>query len=491
MLYAGPELKALLNYLHWVLAKNADIAAVHRKIVAKGRNVTDQRLSVYAKVQTFRKSWQDAVALNIVPSWDRFLQPWAYAFGGDDGLREAGVLYDAIGMAELRGAQGIQASPRIDGVEPSAEGTGLVTTEDYFVRLARAIEDSKAVGSEFDWSVCMLGQDQTEALTALDRALAGDPETGAGKKVPSGLSYWGLIPTNAWVTACEDPHWTMMRPGRSLQSFHRIWAELWPNLPNPAYHYVSLGPGTGKKDRAVLETLAARRPDLLYVPVDMSIDMLKQCVDATDGVSTAMQTLPVNLDFSSTFNITELRTMMAKLVGDDPILYSVLGNTVANFDDDRTLLRDLAGLLRPQDTLVVEIAVTQELEGRERLAWLEYSGSTRFKEFVTATLRQNSDISIPDASKSVRFQGVIEPGHAIRIEIYHDAVSDATLQLASAPIPFPAGDTIRLYLSRKYAISGIGDLLDFCSLERIADATSRLKNGFGNLLLLLAPTESA
>ena len=56
VLHAGPELKALLNYLHWVLAKNADIAVVHRRIVAKGRSVADQRLSVYAKVQTFRKS---------------------------------------------------------------------------------------------------------------------------------------------------------------------------------------------------------------------------------------------------------------------------------------------------------------------------------------------------------------------------------------------------------------------------------------------------
>jgi uncharacterized SAM-dependent methyltransferase len=279
----------------------------------------------------------------------------------------------------------------------------------------------------------------------------------------------------------------MMRPGRSLKSFHRTWADVLLRLPDTAYHYISLGPGTGKKDRIVLDTLALRRPDLLYVPVDMSIDMLKECLDATDGVSPTMQTFPINLDFSNIPNIVELRAMIAQLVGDDPILYSLLGNTLANFDDDKILLRNLAELLRPQDCLALEIAVTQELEGRERLAWLEYSGSTRFKKFATATLRYNSDISITDLSTAVRFQGVIEPGHAIRVEVYLDAVSDARLQLASAPIPFPAGDTIRLYLSRKYAAGGIKAMLASCGVERIAGADSRKKNGFGNRLMLLAP----
>ncbi|MBB5867876.1 putative SAM-dependent methyltransferase [Allocatelliglobosispora scoriae] len=490
--HAAPELKELLNYLRWVLAKNADIATVHRRIRAVERNSTDPRLIAYAKVQTFRRSWQDAMEFNKVPSWERVVRPWAVAFGGEDGLREAERLYNAIGAAELHRDHRDPSISRPGGTKSTIGRPGSVSSEEYFVRLARVLEGSKAAASELDWSVCLLGQDQAEALAVLDQALAGDPETGAGKRVPSGLSYWGLGPTNAWVNACDDPHWVMRRPGRSLQSFHRTWAEVWPSLPDDtAYHYVSLGPGTGKKDRIVLETLVGRQPDLMYVPVDMSVDMLKQCLDATDGLSPEMLSFPINLDFSSIFSIAELRTVTAQLGGGAPILYSLLGNTLANFDDDKELLRNLATLLRPQDRLVLEVAVTQELAGRERLAWLEYSGSIRFKEFVTATLRQNSDISMPDLSKSVRFHGVIEPGHAIRIEMYHDAVDDATLRLASAPIPFPAGDMIRLYVSRKYAVDGVEAMLDFCALDLVAQASSRTKNGFGNLLMLLAPAGEA
>ncbi len=492
LLHSATELKELLNYLHWVLTKNADIAVVHRKILAQGRNAADPRLNVYVKVQTFRKIWQDATERGILPSWDRLLQPWAFVYGGDDGLREAERLYDAIGGAEIRGEQAGSPMPPRAGGDWSVAGAGgarHVSTVDYFVRLAKAMEGSKAVGSEFDWSVCLLGQDQTEALAVLDRALAGDPETGAGKRVPSGLSYWGLGPTNAWVSACDDPHLVMRRPGRSLQSFHRSWTKLWPHLSDQGYHHVSLGPGTGKKDRIVLEALMSQHPDLLYVPVDMSIDMLKQCLDATDGVSPTMQTFPVNLDFSNIFNIGELRTLMNQLVGSEPILYSLLGNTLANFDDDRELLHNVGELLRPQDRLALELAVTEELAGRERLAWREYSGSTRFKEFVTATLRQNSDISIPDPSEAVRFHGVVEPGHAIRVEVYYDAVDSATILLSNAPIRFPAGDTIRLLLTRKYAVDGIDAMLDFCVLDEVAYATSRMEDGFGIRLMLLAPAD--
>jgi hypothetical protein len=134
------------------------------------------------KVQTFREVWQDAVERDIIPSWERLVQPWALAFGGEDGLRETARLFDAIGAAELQRVQtGSPTPPRAESGSPVPADKGLVSTKDYFLRLAMALEGSKAATSEFDWSVCMLGQDQTETLAALDQALAGDPETGVGK----------------------------------------------------------------------------------------------------------------------------------------------------------------------------------------------------------------------------------------------------------------------------------------------------------------------
>lgn len=96
----GPELRALLTYLLWTLAKRADIATVYRRIIAERDATGDPRLGTYEKLQTFREKWQDAWQAGVVPPWDRLVQPWALALGGEPGLAEAERRYDAIGAAE-------------------------------------------------------------------------------------------------------------------------------------------------------------------------------------------------------------------------------------------------------------------------------------------------------------------------------------------------------------------------------------------------------
>jgi hypothetical protein len=98
----GPELAALLRYLGWDLAKNADIAAVHRKIESERARTGDRRLSTYGKPQTFREHWRAAHESNILPDWDWLIQPWAIAYGGEDGLREADRLFRLIGAVAAR-----------------------------------------------------------------------------------------------------------------------------------------------------------------------------------------------------------------------------------------------------------------------------------------------------------------------------------------------------------------------------------------------------
>ena len=48
--------------------------------------------------------------------------------------------------------------------------------------------------------------------------------------------------------------------------------------------------------------------------------------------------LAVQLDFSIWDNMKVLGEMLSRLVGDDPILYTLTGNTLANFESDEELL---------------------------------------------------------------------------------------------------------------------------------------------------------
>ena len=82
-------------------------------------------------------------------------------------------------------------------------------------------------------------------------------------------------------------------------------------------------------------------------------------------------------------------------MGDEPILWGLLGNTAANFEDDFELIERLARLLRPQDRLMLEVATTSELAAdvSERSS-TEYLRSKAFCEFVTSALHQHTDLPI-------------------------------------------------------------------------------------------------
>src|SRR5262249_55816300 len=72
--------------------------------------------------------------------------------------------------------------------------------------------------------------------------------------------------------------------------------------------------------------------------------------------------LPPRLGFSAPENVAELRRLLHGMFGDEAILFSLLGNTLANFKNDTELLRMFAGqLLRPQDRFLLEVATTQRL----------------------------------------------------------------------------------------------------------------------------------
>ncbi|HAZ44689.1 MAG TPA: hypothetical protein DDW76_37510 [Cyanobacteria bacterium UBA11369] len=72
--------------------------------------------------------------------------------------------------------------------------------------------------SDLGWTLCFIGDSQQTKLAELVQELKGDfSQTGDGKQILSGFSYWGIGPTIAWDKTCADPFYPVMK--ESIQSF--------------------------------------------------------------------------------------------------------------------------------------------------------------------------------------------------------------------------------------------------------------------------------
>ncbi|WP_371407204.1 L-histidine N(alpha)-methyltransferase [Kribbella sp. NBC_00662] len=362
------------------------------------------------------------------------------------------------------------------------------------VPVIRKLEHALA-DDDFAWSLLLVGEDQTDKLATLTGDLRGPVSTtGDGKQITSGFSYWGIGPTIAWANATNDPFYLVMKAG--AESFLRHWRKVRPHVENGGFHLVSLGVGTGVKDRTILSDMRRNNRDMYYIPVDMSSEMLRMgTLEPVRGARFPVsQVLPVQLDFSIADNMDELAQMLARLVGNDPILFTLTGNTLANFESDEELLSTLTHVLRPQDRLLLEVASTTRLDQETADAAAdEYHQTRAFAEFVTSALRYNTDLKINN--DRVKFIGEVEDEDALLVKILwqNDTDDEIRMELPDhTEVVLPIGDTIRLYTTRKYSTTRLKRLTEACQLTPVEAIQSQFRytrrpNPFGLELLLLAP----
>jgi L-histidine Nalpha-methyltransferase len=349
--------------------------------------------------------------------------------------------------------------------------------------------------TDFAWSLDLIGEDQAGKLATLTGDLRrGVSTTGDGKRITSGFSYLGTEPAIAWANACRDRLYPVMK--QSIDSFDRRWHGVREVLGGKPYHYVSLGPGDGQKDEVILKDLMRDNAQLCYVAVDMSTEMLRLGVPALiRELQLSSRVLSVQLDFSSKDNVAELRHVLNVLFGEEAVLFSLLGNTMANFENDTELLRMLAEqLLRPQDRFILEIATTQHLdESLAQEAAEEYGRSRTFREFITSALMHHTDLRID--MDSVLFQGGVEEERALLVKfIYQNRTGeDIRIMLPGrTDVSFPRLDTVRPCVSRKYMRGRLESLLAESGARQVAsghfDFSGGAHNGlgFGMALLVLA-----
>ncbi|MFC4858109.1 L-histidine N(alpha)-methyltransferase [Actinophytocola glycyrrhizae] len=317
----------------------------------------------------------------------------------------------------------------------------------------------------------------------------GYDDAGEGKRITCGHAYTGVDAAIAWTAVCRDP--LCGAPRQSVESFPRRWQGLRASMPAEPCHYVSLGPGDGRKDGVLLEDLSRANADLCYLPVDAGEDLLHLAVRGLIrrlGLPTD-RVLSLPWDFTLPENLHALRGLLDELFGPTPVLFSLLGNTIAHFDDDVAVLgRCAEALLRPGDRLLLEAEVTMALGADQVVdAVAEYEHSTAFGAFVAATLRAHTDLLVDD--DAVELLGAVEDERALVVRTAYRNRTDADLRLRlpnDTAVRFPPDDTIRLALTRKYTPEGLATMLHEAGLTVTADTCTGTGGQFGLALLMLA-----
>lgn len=328
--------------------------------------------------------------------------------------------------------------------------------------------------------------DQTARFIGLTEDLGrGFDAAGNGKRITSGHAYAGKGAAVAWASACRDPLGSTAR--RSIDTFADRWRALRSCAPVEPCHYVSLGPGDGRKDGVLLADLTTANPDLCYLPVDTSDELrhlaIRGLISRIGIPPDRVMSLP--WDFARRESVAELRRLLDELFGRTPVLFSLLGNTLGHFDDDTAVLRLIATLLRPGDRLLLEVEATSAVTERlANLAAAEQYQSPTYGDFVTSALSHHTDLVVDGTD--VEILGGVEPDRALVTKALYRSDEDTVLTLPNRTRTRLAfDDTIRLDLSRKYSPEGLADLVDDAGLSILGDVCTSTVGPFGLALLML------
>jgi hypothetical protein len=305
-----------------------------------------------------------------------------------------------------------------------------------------------------------------------------------------------------WANACNDPAYHMLN---NIQEFPNYTKELTSLVDNAIYHvFVSLGVGEGSKDSSIIRDFFCKeenrtRPDFMYIPVDMSREMLKVAVDRLRLDHPIANRTAIQRNIEAIDGMQEIALIAQTLGKQKSILYGFIGNTIANVEDPENVFRNIIQVMRTDDLLIFEAQIISELEleaNRHQLiqhVQEEYK-SIPFRQFAFSALLQNSDLSIgPDdrercyevdvsvqnwmGSQILQIDCFFVNNTQDRVHIRYADDSIDTLDIK---------EKIRLYRSRKFTESTLGNFVTRNNLVNLGDRIyldARKRVGFMLMML--------
>lgn|GEM_PF-2300150 len=183
---------------------------------------------------------------------------------------------------------------------------------------------------------------------------------GNGSLIPPQYLYKFDRGATLWLDLCQDAEYTYFV--NSINFFRNnidsildaIGDDIVCNSPD----YISLGPGNGAKDKMfiskLIERQRVRNSELYYYPFDISPTLLSDAilnVTKPKAISDAIKIKAVRCDFSATLKsfspVYQYRP--------EPNIFTLLGNTLGNMEQESNFLYKVKEAMFPGDILVVEV----------------------------------------------------------------------------------------------------------------------------------------
>jgi len=188
-----------------------------------------------------------------------------------------------------------------------------------------------------------------------------------GTLIPGRYLYSSDSGADNWVRLCGDPKYRYHRASLSYWSGDRgrkMADAIRNEIGRDDFDYVSLGPGDGQKDAALVRYWLDQDTDLFYYPYDVSLPLVSRAIRAVrrkvgnHNTGSALHIKAVLADFEHIDTVSEVFTHRSS-----PNVVALLGNSLGNLPDELVFLRDLSQHMSEDDLLLLEVRLTSNGTG--------------------------------------------------------------------------------------------------------------------------------
>jgi hypothetical protein len=360
--------------------------------------------------------------------------------------------------------------------------------------LDKLIKNLRKLKISDNWMLTYIGENQLQNLGDLVHSLKN-------QKIKSRYAYCGVGPTKMWTIACNDPTYHMLE---NLQQFPFNAKQLAQYVNKEEYNFVSLGVGEGSKDSSIIRDFFNRdedfkpREDFLYLPVDISLDMLRVAIGNIKELPSHRR-IAIQRDIESKNGMKQIAHIAEVLGNNQPILYGFVGNTIANVEYPEQVLNNIIQVMKPNDLLLFEAQIindfaltNSQIDQTVRFVREEYQGIS-FRQFALSVLLQNSDLSVEPREKDSCY--VVEVslqswkhGQVLQIDCEFQNNTDRELYLTFSnedTTTLNQEETISLYRSRKFTQTTLENFVQAMNLRILGKSTHLRDIGTGFMVMML------
>lgn len=257
--------------------------------------------------------------------------------------------------------------------------------------------------------------------------------------LPEYLFYWSPASVDAWLALCSDGPYRVF--ARSYALLDAQVDNITRFLPGGNLEVVSLGAGSGEKDRLLLSALAATQRGISYVPVDASQQLLESACRGAAALGWLHRGIKADV-----LNPSHLKTISTLLRPNRPRVYLVLGNNLGAWEPG-LFLKALHDLMRDRDLLVVDGEIYR---GAETLRGFENAPNRRF---ALAPLRFLG-ITADDGQLCFESSWCDDEKHFFTVRKHFRPHTDLHVALDGTVVDLPAHVKLEMSASGKFSHQG-------------------------------------